>query len=372
MSVLHVLRRRRFALIVSFIVLIAAAATSAQAGESDPAQVTAHADLVDAALLDEAIKEARSLRQLHGLIIARNGEIVFEDAFRGPPLDRPVNIKSLSKTIIATLVGMALDREEIDSVHQPIASVLGDRIPANADPRVREITIGHLLAMRAGLESTSGANYGHWIMQKDWVGFALSRPFVSDPGGRMIYSSGNSHILSALLTRATGRDTHSLVEEWLAKPLGIRIPPWQRDRQGIYFGGNNMAVSPRAILRIGELYRQNGVIDGQRILSEEWIEAAWRPQRRSPHSGHLYGYGWFLTQAHGYDIRYGWGYGGQMLYVVPQLGLTVVMTSDLDTPSVGNGYIHQLHALLKDRIIPAVEGANSRHATRGDRAPVHP
>jgi CubicO group peptidase (beta-lactamase class C family) len=74
-------------------------------------------------------------------------------------------------------------------------------------------------------------------------------------------------------------------------------------------------------------------------------------------TGHAYGYGWFLSRARGYRVAYAWGYGGQMIYVVPTLGLTAAITSDPTAPSGRSGYVRQLHALLTDGIIPAAEQA---------------
>jgi CubicO group peptidase (beta-lactamase class C family) len=108
----------------------------------------------------------------------------------------------------------------------------------------------------------------------------------------MLYPTGSTHLLSAMLTKATSQSTHALAQEWLARPLGIDIPRWPRDGQGIYFGGNEMLMSPRAMARFGELYRAGGVVDGRRVLPAGWIEQSWTPRTVSPWSGGQYGYGW--------------------------------------------------------------------------------
>ncbi len=309
-----------------------------------------------ATVLDPVLEQAGGLDRLRTLIIARHGRILVERAFRGPPPDRPVNVKSAAKSVISALVGIAIDRGVLTGVDQPIAPILRDRLPRDPDPRLGRITIGDLLSMRAGLERTSGANYGRWVNSRDWVRFALSRPFVDEPGGRMLYSTGNSHLLSAILTRASGGTTLQLARDWLGRPLDITIPAWTRDPQGIYFGGNEMALSPRALLRFGELYRQGGLIDGTQMLPESWIRASWRPLTSSPFTGHAYGYGWFVAQAESSLVYYAWGYGGQMLYVLPSLALTVVITSDANHPSGRDGYVRVLHRLLEEAIVPAVAG----------------
>ncbi|HEX5795506.1 MAG TPA: serine hydrolase, partial [Geminicoccaceae bacterium] len=252
---------------------------------------------LDRGLLEETLARAADLPSLHTILVAQGGTELVAQAFRGPGLDRPVNVKSVSKSIIAALVGSAIARRVLAGVDQRVAPLLHDLVPAGADPRIGAITIDHLLTMRAGLERTSGRNYGRWVNSDDWLRYALSRPFVDEPGGRMLYSTGSYHLLSAVLTRAAGRSTLALAREWLGDPLEIGIPPWTRDPQGFYLGGNNMMLSPRALLRFGEMYRQGGLWQGRRVLPESWIEASWTPRVRSPFTGHGYGYGWFLAAA---------------------------------------------------------------------------
>ena len=303
------------------------------------------------------IERAAELARLHSLIVAQDGQPVIEQAFRGGGLDDPANVKSVAKTFIAALVGAAIERGVLEGVDQPVATVLGEDMPDDADPRVETITVENLLTMQAGLERTSGDNYGRWAESPNWVQYALSRPFVDEPGGQMLYSTGSSHLLSAMLTEASGESTLALAREWIGEPLGIEIPAWHQDPQGIYLGGNNMALSPRALLRFGEMYRNGGVFEGERVLPESWVRASFVPQTRSQLSGHGYGYGWFITEMAGRPVYYGWGYGGQMLYLVPSLDLTVVMTSDPNVPSGRSGYVDELHELLAEAIIPAAEGS---------------
>jgi CubicO group peptidase (beta-lactamase class C family) len=310
---------------------------------------------LDPALLEQTLARARALPRLHTLLVARDGAELVVEAFRGPGLEEPVNVKSVSKSVMGALAGAAIERGLLAGVDQPIAPLLDGLVPEDADPRVGAITIDHLLTMRAGLERTSGRNYGRWVNSPNWVRYALSRPFVDEPGGRMLYSTGSYHLLSAVLTRVSGRSTLELARAWLGEPHGIEIPPWTRDPQGIYLGGNNMLLSPRALLRFAEMYRRGGAYEGQQVLPASWIAASWTPRVRSRFTGHAYGYGWFIAQARGYPVFYGWGYGGQMIYVVPDLALIAVMTSDHTGPSGRSGYVQELHRLLADGIVPAAE-----------------
>lgn len=296
--------------------------------------------------------QARSLDRLHSVLVAVDGEPVLAEVLQGPDLDQPANIKSLSKTVMAALVGGAIERGVFEGTEQSIAQVVS--IPPNADDGVREITVGNLLSMQAGLQRTSGEYYGIWVNSNHWVNHALTRPFVAEPGGEMLYSTGSYHILSAALTETTGRSTLALARSWLGEPLNITIPRWPRDPQGIYFGGNDMRLSPLTLLAIGELYRNDGRHDGERVLPQDWVETSWQPRGVSRYTDDRYGYGWFVTELDGHDAYYGRGYGGQMLYVVPSLSVTVVMTSDPSPPS-SPSFTQRLDDLMERHILPAVE-----------------
>ena len=303
--------------------------------------------------LADAARRADALEQLRALVIAHHGEVVFAEAFRGPRVDRPVNVKSVSKSVVALLTGSAIARGAVPGVDPPLAAFVPP--PRGADPRVAAITLEDLVTMRAGLERTSGRGYGPWVASRNWVDHALTRPFVDRPGGRFLYSTGSFHLLGVALARATGRSLLDLARDWLGDPLDIEIPAWTRDPQGFYLGGNEMALSPLALIRIGEMVRLSGAWDGRQILPATWIEASWTPRTRSPFSNHDYGFGWFLATARGHRVAYARGYGGQMLYVVPSLALTVAVTSDPTRPARSAGHAGDVNALLADAIVPAVE-----------------
>lgn len=312
---------------------------------------------LDSTLLAQAVERAEGQANLHNMIVARHGEVVLERHFRGPGPSQPANVKSASKSLLSAVVGAAVRDGHLESAEEAIGPHLGEHFPSTNqgegpedDPRWN-ITVGQLLSMSSGLESTSFGNYGAWVVSSNWVRSALARPMTFEPGSRMLYSTGNTHLVSALLTRATGRSTHAYAREVLAEPLGIQLPPWPRDAQGIYFGGNDMLVSPRGLLRFGELYRQGGRVDGRQVLPREWIEESWEVRVRSRRDGNGYGLGWWARDAGAYEVRFAWGYGGQFLFVVPELELTVVFTSDPWSRERGHNRV--LHGLVDDFLVPA-------------------
>jgi CubicO group peptidase (beta-lactamase class C family) len=167
-----------------------------------------------------------------------------------------------------------------------------------------------------------------------------------------MYSTGDYHLLSAVLTQASGKSTLALANEWLAEPMGFRFDAWTRDPQGIYMGGNNMSISPRNMIRIGEMVINGGLDGDTRVVSRERLEEAWTPRTRSPFSGHQYGYGWFLTEMAGMTVGFARGYGGQMIYVVPEVRAVLAVTSDPTRPARSAGYAGVLNRLLENDILP--------------------
>jgi CubicO group peptidase (beta-lactamase class C family) len=296
--------------------------------------------------------EARALDQCRSLVIHLDGAPVVEEAFRGPGLDQPAQIKSVSKTVVAALTGAALDRGEIPSLEATLAEVAPRLIPRRADPRVSAISVEQLVTMRAGLEWTSGANYGAWVGSPDWVADALSRPFVAKPGGPMLYSTGSFHILGAVLSEVSGESLLSLARSRLGAPLGIGISAWTRDPQGRYLGGDEMAMRPTDMVRFGELYRSGGEWGGVRVLSRDWVERSLKPRTRSPLSGLDYGYGWLLGGRGRTAYALARGYGGQVILIAPGVGLTAAITSDPTLPARSGGYFGDLMALIEGAILP--------------------
>jgi CubicO group peptidase (beta-lactamase class C family) len=307
--------------------------------------------------LDPRVFErAAQLPKLRSLIIAQDGRIVGERYYHGATRTRTANVKSVSKSIISALVGIAIAEGKLERIEQTIGELLPRELRDTADVAKRDITVADLLSMRAGLESTSFDGYGRWVTSANWVRSALARPMVADRGGPMIYSTGNTHLLSAILTKATGMSTWAYARRKLGGPLGIDIPRWPRDPQGIYFGGNDMRLTPRAMVAIGELYRNRGRVGRRQIVPAWWVDSSFVVRAHSPFNGHGYGWGWWTRAAADYQVNFAWGYGGQLIFIVPALRATVVMTSDPEGRREW-GHLDALHDLLDTYVIPALEGA---------------
>lgn len=266
----------------------------------------------------------------------------------------PANIKSASKSLVAMLTGIAIDRGRIKGVREPIVQWFPE-LQQDRDPRKRLITIEDLLTMRAGLESTSGRNYGRWVQSPNWVRFALTRPMVADPGDAMQYSTGSSHVLSAILTKVTGVSTWQFAQDALATPLGFTLAKWPQDAQGIYFGGNDMLLTPRQMASIGEMWLHRGLVNGRQVVPAAWVDTSCVPRTRSAFDGSReYGYGWWMQDFAGGRACFAWGYGGQYIMVFRDLDLVVVATSSTTVSEERRGHRQQLFELIEEQVLAPV------------------
>jgi CubicO group peptidase (beta-lactamase class C family) len=333
-------------------------------------------------VLEDVGAEAAALPRLRSIVASRGTEVIFEQYYNGARRDRVTNVKSVSKSIISTLVGIAIDRSLIDDIKQPIVDYFPELL-RDAEPRKRAITIEHLLTMRSGLEGTSNRNYGAWVTSRNWVQHALGRPMFAAPGEEMEYSTGNTHLLSAILTKVSGRTTWKFANDVLAAPLGFALAPWPRDPQGVYFGGNDMLMTPRQMLAFGQLYLNDGRMSGRQIVPERWVERSCEGRTRTfrpgswgldprraldPMRDRRYGYGWWVHEIGGYDTCFAWGFGGQYVFVLPKLDLVMVATSAVDVGEERRDHRRALFGIL-ERLVAAAESATSTSRRRVPQEP---
>ena len=305
---------------------------------------------LDASTFDNALAAAAQMPRLHSVLISYEGELVLEEYFNGARPSHTANVKSVSKTIMSALVGLAIEQGHIESLDQSIADYYGEII--NGDAAKSAITVGNLLSMQAGLETTSFYNYGAWVLSDDWFRFALEQPMRAEPGTRLVYSTGNTHLLSGIITQATGRSTYQFARSALAQPMGIELNEWQKDPNGFYFGGNNMEFTPRQMMAFGQMYINGGKIGDRQVIPADWVERSTQPLVGSPRDlSRSYGYGWWIKDMVGFEAPYAWGYGGQFIMLVPELDLVIVTTSSSQPGNGRRQHIRGLYRLLEHQVI---------------------
>ena len=303
---------------------------------------------------DSLLTQAASLNPLNSLLISWKGEIVAERYYRGMRANRTVNVKSVSKSLISPLVGIAIRDSLLEGVHQKLVDLLPDYASHIEETHRDEILLHHVLSMTTGLEGTSFQNYGPWVASSDWIKFALERPAVCHPSSCMTYSTGNSHLISVILSEVSGENLHSYARDVLFRPLGIPLYAWDRDPLGYYLGGNNMALRPRDMMRFGEMLKDEGQYNGVQLVPASWIKRMWDVYAISPWNGHRHGYFWWSRTFGGERTHFAWGYGGQYIFIVPRLDLVVVMTSSLTNRPRGVDHNRVVQEFLAEEIIPMV------------------
>lgn len=281
--------------------------------------------------------------QLHTILIQRGDDVLLAEAPRGPGLSAVANIKSCSKSMVALILGTAIARGDLPGLTATLGDTAPSLIPSDATEGVADLTFEDLVTLRGGLQSTSGANYGAWVNSPDWVAYALRQPRISPNGGRMIYSTGTTHVLGAALAQMTGQSLADLMRDRIGTGLGIEIPNWTRDPQGRFMGGNQMGLTPQGMLRVAVTVRDGGRFGREQVIPRDWMADSYISRTTSPYSGLGYGLGWFVS-------RSGWviarGYGGQIIAANPQRDLALAITSDPNRPARSQGYFGDLMALI--------------------------
>jgi CubicO group peptidase (beta-lactamase class C family) len=269
-------------------------------------------------------------------------------------------VRSVTKSVVSTLVGIAVQERHIASLDQPITDFL--RVP-EYDVNVEHalVHIRHLLTMTAGFEWSERAteDYNAWILSDDHIAYVLERPISSPPGTSFVYNSGTVHMLGVILEEATGTSLPQYADRVLFGPLGISERVWEPLLQGQVNGGAGIDLRPRDLARLGQLFLQRGWSGNRAVVPAEWVaEATVRRFADLGGSGPIgtlsYGYLWWADVDN--DAYMAWGYGGQFVYVVPSLSLVVVATTDWRgvTQDIGTERLtEEVLKVIVERVLPA-------------------
>jgi CubicO group peptidase (beta-lactamase class C family) len=278
---------------------------------------------------------------MDSLLVVRHGRIVV-DAYYAPfrPGMRHL-VNSVTKAVVGTLAGIAVQSGEIASVDEPVLESFRWRTVPDGDGRKAQIRIAHLLDMTSGLdwnEPLSAAPPETMLQMgrsSDWVGFILDRPMANAPGSTFNYNSGDWHLLSAILGRKTGVDTLAYAQRKLFAPLGIVDAEWRSDPQGVRTGGFGLSLQPRDMAKIGYLLLHRGEWDGQRILAEAWSDRIFKPpvdMRLGTTPAFRYANGWWAIPEKRAFMAV--GFLRQLVIVLPDADVVAVVTGKRNYPIV--------------------------------------
>ena len=292
---------------------------------------------------------------IDSIIIYKDGTIPFERYFEPYNKNFTHNLKSTSKGVISALVGIAVREGYIESLDESVISYFPEY--KLRDPKVSEITIRDLLTMSSGLKwNENGLNSMYtFFVSKRIVPRILKLPMVTEPGSTFNYNTGLTHLLSAIISQASGMSTLAFAEEYLFRPLDIHNVQWDQDRNGVYIGGSELFMTPRAMTKFGVMYLQNGMYAGRQVVPAEWVRESTTTQIEGSFHGTQiqYGYLWWLdvgnqlfTYLDNDDAFLAMGVHGQRIFIHPDLNMVVVITADQEDES-------QCDILIRDFILPA-------------------
>jgi len=298
---------------------------------------------------------------LHSLLIVRNGYLVTEAYWHLYGPNDVHTVESITKSVIGTLIGIAIARREIINTDQALLDFFPDRFIKNLEPGKEFITLDHLLSMTPGLDCEDAKTLSVSTQSNDWVQYFLDLPMSSKPGSTWVYCSGAAHLLSAILQSKTGMDARTYANRNLFEPLEIpqvSEQDWASDPQGITNGIAGLYLTPRDLAKYGFLYLNNGKWEGRQIISSNWVRDSTDEHAYIGNDDYVggldrrFGYLWSIFPDQKY---YGYlGRAGQELFILPRENMVIVFTGALRVDEEGT-----LLNLVNDYIIPSVRSKNT-------------
>jgi CubicO group peptidase (beta-lactamase class C family) len=306
--------------------------------------------------------------ELESLLVIRHGTIVAEAYYAPFRAGVKHRINSATKSIIGTLIAIALREGLLDSLDHRVMDFFSDRTIAHIEDNKKAITIQNLLDMTSGLDWTEPLHEGvprsMIAMERsaDWEQFVLDRPMATEPGAAFNYDSGNPQLLSAILTRLTGQSALDYARKRLFEPLGISDVFWRSDPDGVSIGGYGLFLQPRDMAKFGYLYLRKGIWDGHEIVPPSWIDRI----RRAPVPMNLTNFRyanlfWVAPDSNAYLAN---GYHGQRIFVMPALDIVAVTTGTGHSASIGKEIEMIANAVKSDNPLPPDAEAQSLLAHR--------
>jgi CubicO group peptidase (beta-lactamase class C family) len=296
---------------------------------------------LDPARLDALVERIRAgtVRDIHSLLIVKDGRLVLEHYFGGHAADRLHMQQSVSKSFTSALVGIAIEKGAFEGVEERVLDFFPGSMPVeNLDERKRRITLDDLLTMRSGTDyHERGPGSPHFQLNdlsRGWTAFILDRPMVREPGTHFQYDSGAVILTSELIRRRYGVHADAFAEKHLFAPLGIERFRWYRNDDGHPHTGGGLSLRSRDMARFGLLYLREGRWEDRQIVPRAWVRASLKRHVEfdSPRHGAVgYGYWWWVyppdPAGAGMDVYAACGFLGQYIFLVPEHDMVVVVTA---------------------------------------------
>jgi CubicO group peptidase (beta-lactamase class C family) len=315
---------------------------------------------MESQLLSQAFTQGEDRGYVDCILVIRNGYIVAEKYYNGYDKEQAHNVKSVSKSFLSALTGIALRDGHISSMSLKMLDFFPEYVNSSIDKRKHKITIRHLLMMRAGIDDERN-NYGRIYNSSNWIKTTIEFPLTYEPGSTFSYNTFQTHLLSAIITKTSEMSTLEFAREYLLQQMNIDVDHWEQGPQGYYFGGNSMFFKPRDMAMLGHLYMNNGRLNGLQIVPQQWVEESLTnyTQHTGNNWGDLknvnYGYLWWLGEIKNHSVFLAVGYGGQFVINCPDLNMIVVTTADNQVAwTTSDQQIGSILNIVADYIVRAV------------------
>lgn len=309
--------------------------------------------------LEDIFSNAGLNSNLRCLVVYKTDHIVKEKYFHPGDSTSPHDVRSVTKSVMATLIGIAIDKGIIKSENQKIGDYLRPYF-ITIDSTKANIKISDVLSMTSGIsgdELTDQGEYNIWISAPDQLAYTLNKPMANTPGDYFNYNNGTAHLTSAILSQAAGISTIQFASQNLFELLSIKTPRWEIDKRGINNGAAGLSLTPSDMLKIGILYMNEGVINETQIVSKDWINKV-TTIKIGTHNiepfGPDYGYLWWIGSIKNHSYFFANGYGGQFIVVTPDIELIVIATNNWSgiSTATANQQWYSTLSLIMNRIIP--------------------
>jgi CubicO group peptidase (beta-lactamase class C family) len=286
-------------------------------------------------LVEQGFQQAASRWFINSIIIIRHGKIGAERYFNSKNANSYQTIRSVSKSFLSALVGIAISKGSI-KLEQKAADFFPEYFSDIKDSRVKNITVEHLLKMKSGIKGDESF-YFTFTGSNNWVKTIVESQLEFEPGTKRQYSTAGTHLLGAVLAKAVDANLMDYGKANLFDPMGINIKNWFKDPQGNYFGGNDMYFTTRDMAALGLLYMNKGMVKGHQIVPGDWTVNSVKNLSGATYSswGKLtdygYGYLWWNGTLAEKEIYFALGHGGQFVVCVPSLDLIIAANSYPDS-----------------------------------------
>lgn len=306
-----------------------------------------------------------SLPNTHSVLISKNGKLIYENYFGGYNANIPHDMRSASKSISSTIVGLAKDKSLFQNVQQSIFNFLPEKYQNQRDSLKSKIDIQSLLTMSSGLDAIdyginanpkSPAVEDNYQRSKDWIKTILTAPMINTPNTKANYGSANPYLLGVLMDSIVSEPLELFIDKHLFQKLKISNYIIQADLNGTPYFSGGMYLTPKDMLKFGELYLNNGKWNSRAVVSKKWVKNSLKNYHNLENTVDKNGYGylwWHNTyQVNGksIDTIEARGAGGQYIFIIPNLKTVIIITSG----NYRNGKTQQPELILEKYILPYI------------------